>query len=495
MLFEGPEKKLEILTAEPFPSLRTLGDDFWSKIVQRARARIISSVSTDACDAYLLSESSLFVCDRRVVMITCGRTTLIDAALELLDRIPGDKLASLIYERKNENFPELQHTTFENDAARLHAKAAGTAVSFGDRAGDHIDLFHLDRPFEPDPGDATLEILMYDMPSDVNRLFAKTTSPADLRGEIGLTGMFTDFLVDDHLFDPAGYSFNGVLGEFYTTLHVTPQRKGSYTSFETNYALDAAGVETTVSRILGFFRPARSDVLLFQSPLRLEGLANGFRVTATQSFQLGCGYAVAYAHVERELASEDRRWSWMGRRPSVRRWAVDPSRTGTDKDGVMNDKPKPNGGEQWIEERFWDFFATRFKIKQVLFSGKSPYQKVDVVETEGHGKMLLNDGLVMITERDEFVYHEMIAHVPLFVHPEPAQGARDRRRRRRHRAGGPQALDRRALRPRRDRPDGRRCVQEVHSPDRVVPGRPACHRHDRRRRPVRRARRRRSSTS
>jgi S-adenosylmethionine decarboxylase len=302
MLFEGPEKKLEILTAEPFASLRTLGDDFWSKIVQRAKARIISSVSTDACDAYLLSESSLFVCDRRVVLITCGRTTLIDAALEILDRIHGETVASLIYERKNENFPELQHTTFEEDVARLHARAAGTSVSFGDRAGDHIDLFHLDRPFEPDPGDATLEILMYDMPPDVNRMFIKTSTAADLRRTIGLGEMFPDFLVDDHLFDPAGYSFNGIKGEFYTTLHVTPQRKGSYTSFETNHGLDAAGVETIVSRVLGFFRPARSDVLLFQSPLRLDGLAGGFRVTATQSFQLGCGYTVAYAHVERELA-------------------------------------------------------------------------------------------------------------------------------------------------------------------------------------------------
>jgi S-adenosylmethionine decarboxylase len=302
MLFEGPEKKLEILTAEPFPSLRTLGDDFWSRIVQRAKARIISSVSTDACDAYLLSESSLFVCDRRVVMITCGRTTLIDSALAIIDGIRDPNAASLIYERKNENFPELQHTTFAQDTARLQARAAGTSVTFGDRAGDHIDLFHLDRPFEPDPGDATLEILMYDTDDDVNRLFIKSSSAALLREKIGLGEMFPDFLVDDHLFDPAGYSFNGIKGEFYTTLHVTPQKKGSYTSFETNYGLDAAGVEKIVSRILAFFRPARSDVLLFQSPLRLEGLAGGFRVTATQSSQLSCGYTVAYAHVERELA-------------------------------------------------------------------------------------------------------------------------------------------------------------------------------------------------
>lgn len=302
MLFEGPEKKLEILTAEPFPSLRTLGDDFWLKIVQRAKARILSLVSTDACDAYLLSESSLFVCDRRVVMITCGRTMLIDAALEILDRIPSETVASLIYERKNENFPELQQTTFEEDVARLCAKAAGTAVNFGDRAADHIDLFHLDRPFEPDPGDATLEILMYDMPPDVSRLFSKESSPVDLRGRIGLVEMFPGFLFDDHLFDPAGYSFNAVMGEFYTTLHVTPQRKGSYTSFETNYRMGVEEVDLVVSRVLGFFRPARSDVLLFQSPLDLGGLADGFRVTSTQSIKMGCGYAVSYAHIEGELA-------------------------------------------------------------------------------------------------------------------------------------------------------------------------------------------------
>jgi spermidine synthase len=74
---------------------------------------------------------------------------------------------------------------------------------------------------------------------------------------------------------------------------------------------------------------------------------------------------------------------------------------------------------EWIEERYWDFFATRFRVKEVLFSERSPFQRVDVVDTHGHGRMLLNDGLVMISERDEFVYHEMIAHVPLFVHPRP----------------------------------------------------------------------------
>ena len=75
----------------------------------------------------------------------------------------------------------------------------------------------------------------------------------------------------------------------------------------------------------------------------------------------------------------------------------------------------------WIEEKFEDFLGLRIKVEKVLFSGQSEFQTVDVVETKGHGKMLLNDGLIMVTERDEFAYHDMITHVPLFVHPNPKQ--------------------------------------------------------------------------
>lgn len=73
----------------------------------------------------------------------------------------------------------------------------------------------------------------------------------------------------------------------------------------------------------------------------------------------------------------------------------------------------------WITEKVEDEVALSFKVTKTLFSGKSEFQSVDVVETAGHGRMLLNDGLVMLTERDEFVYHDMISHTPLFVHPNP----------------------------------------------------------------------------
>jgi spermidine synthase len=52
-----------------------------------------------------------------------------------------------------------------------------------------------------------------------------------------------------------------------------------------------------------------------------------------------------------------------------------------------------------------------------LFSGKSEFQTVDVFESEEFGRFLTLDGLMMLTEKDEFIYHEMIVHVPMAVHP------------------------------------------------------------------------------
>ncbi|HYW34931.1 MAG TPA: polyamine aminopropyltransferase [Balneolaceae bacterium] len=58
-------------------------------------------------------------------------------------------------------------------------------------------------------------------------------------------------------------------------------------------------------------------------------------------------------------------------------------------------------------------------VEEVLFSGQSPYQKVEVFETDAWGRLMTIDGMVMLSEKDEFVYHEMLSHVPLFTHPEP----------------------------------------------------------------------------
>ncbi len=74
---------------------------------------------------------------------------------------------------------------------------------------------------------------------------------------------------------------------------------------------------------------------------------------------------------------------------------------------------------EWIEELYKEMIALRFPVTKKLFSGQSDFQKVEVVETKAHGKLLLNDGCTMVSERDEFIYHEMIVHVPMFAHPNP----------------------------------------------------------------------------
>ncbi len=74
---------------------------------------------------------------------------------------------------------------------------------------------------------------------------------------------------------------------------------------------------------------------------------------------------------------------------------------------------------EFIEEVYPEGFTYRFNVKKRLFSEKSEFQKVEIVESTHHGRMLFNDGCAMVSERDERVYHEMMAHVPLRVHPNP----------------------------------------------------------------------------
>lgn len=58
-------------------------------------------------------------------------------------------------------------------------------------------------------------------------------------------------------------------------------------------------------------------------------------------------------------------------------------------------------------------------VNEVLFSEKTPYQTVEVYETDTWGHLMTIDGMVMLSEKDEFVYHEMLSHVGLFSHPKP----------------------------------------------------------------------------
>ena len=63
--------------------------------------------------------------------------------------------------------------------------------------------------------------------------------------------------------------------------------------------------------------------------------------------------------------------------------------------------------------------SVHLECKGILHSSRSSFQKIEVVESLDFGRMLVLDGVINLTERDEFVYHEMLAHIPLFSHPDP----------------------------------------------------------------------------
>lgn len=73
----------------------------------------------------------------------------------------------------------------------------------------------------------------------------------------------------------------------------------------------------------------------------------------------------------------------------------------------------------WFTELHGQQVGLSIKVKRCIYSGESPYQRIDVLDTYEFGRMLVLYGSIMLTERDEFIYHEMISHVPLFVHPSP----------------------------------------------------------------------------
>ncbi len=70
----------------------------------------------------------------------------------------------------------------------------------------------------------------------------------------------------------------------------------------------------------------------------------------------------------------------------------------------------------WFYERsFNGTFSMGWKVKKVLHSEQSKFQKIDVVETDAVGRLLLLDGKTMVSDLDEFVYHEVMAHIPYMV--------------------------------------------------------------------------------
>lgn len=272
--FEGAEKKLEVVVDPSVGNLREKPKEFWERVVRRSGAKILSEACSNTCSAYLLSESSLFVFSDRFAMITCGRTQLAQAVVETITEIPPHKIARISYERKNEFYPWLQPTDFNDDIKVLQGILPGDTIKLGNEGDHYIQFFQT--PGRPTISDKPrFEILSYDFQSVAARSLAEPgLSSSEILRFLGLKHWFPNFVWDDFAFSPAGYSVNGIGKDGYVTVHITPELTGSFVSFETNVDM-GRGWKAFVNYWTGKFQPRSFDLVEFSSsagPMRIRPL-------------------------------------------------------------------------------------------------------------------------------------------------------------------------------------------------------------------------------
>jgi len=75
--------------------------------------------------------------------------------------------------------------------------------------------------------------------------------------------------------------------------------------------------------------------------------------------------------------------------------------------------------ELWYVQNYIENYQMALKVKETLFVGRTKFQEIAIIDTYLYGKVLLLDGIVQTTEKDEFMYHEMLVHPAMVTHPHP----------------------------------------------------------------------------
>ena len=317
-MFEGPEKTLEVVfrrasdehiecnmgetsaTCEmpgvanctcsfcgpPRVGLRRLARADVDRICSRARCTILSSMSNRYLDAYVLSESSLFIYPFMLVLKTCGTTTLLRCIGTLIDlgRKLGLEIDWVGYSRKNFNFPGDQafpHQSFHQELEYLYSHRSlcerldGNGYTLGPVTRDHWFVFVADHSSRTNAldvdTDRVLNIMMFDIDETVAQFFQYDQYERKLKGETkedevkriseeqtsesGIRDLCPGAIIDPRAFEPCGYSMNALLFRSYSTIHITPESGSSYASFETNQKVGS--YKALISNVIRTFRPQR----------------------------------------------------------------------------------------------------------------------------------------------------------------------------------------------------------------------------------------------
>lgn len=299
LYFEGPEKKLELTALDV--NFLEYPDVFWKELVEGCGALILSEMSSPEVKSFLLSESSLFVWKDKVLMITCGQTQLIKSAGMLINKVGVSKVESFYFERKNEYYPEYQKSFALQDFRLLKdLLGGGQAYRFGNKDDHHLYLFEYGNSHVGSAEEHTLEVLIYGICEDISAKFLSEQKEDRVFLEQLIKNLFPDFKLDQHWFEPCGYSMNALRGDSYATIHVTPEKEQSYISFEMNN-VDRKEVLPWIDNIYKYFGPRSFDLIYYDSidhsPLELDW--KEMQVRQKNHIEILAQFGVSYYHWEK----------------------------------------------------------------------------------------------------------------------------------------------------------------------------------------------------
>lgn len=315
-------------------NLRHVEKSVWDDMLAKVKCTVLNVIHNAHVDAYLLSESSMFVYPHKVIIKTCGTTTLLLALpgiMEIAKKHCGlDSVYRLFYSRKSFMFPEKQpdlhsswdkevqflDTYFDNGSSyiigdtnaeewylylttpnnhhystssqfyqqqqryiqqKLHKLSTNTWKNNDDSDDDDDHHHNNQQQIESDDyftcrlaplngesrnqrldyrqNDETIEILMTGLdPRAMEAFYQQNNEPTGIEGgqrvdrQTGLDQLYPHAKVDSFLFEPCGYSCNGIAEDGYYTIHVTPEPQCSYASFETTIPTLPLTYDTKLSK-------------------------------------------------------------------------------------------------------------------------------------------------------------------------------------------------------------------------------------------------------
>ncbi|XP_047332864.1 S-adenosylmethionine decarboxylase proenzyme-like [Impatiens glandulifera] len=290
--FEGYEKRLEISFAQSSTgkTLRSLSKDQLDEFLRPAECTIVSSLSNEHVDSYVLSESSLFIYSYKIIIKTCGTTKLLLSIPPILNLAHSLSLhvQSVRYTRGSFIFPLAQsypHRNFFEEVDVLNSyfgylgsggkacimgtsdkmqkwhvyTASATAADDDDAAAAATQFSSSDQPIY------TMEMCMTGLDKQKAAVFFKdqSCSATVMTVDSGIRKILPDSQICDFDFEPCGYSMNSIEGDAISSIHITPEEGFSYASFEmVGYNPKVMNLEHLVERVLSCFQPSEFTIAI-----------------------------------------------------------------------------------------------------------------------------------------------------------------------------------------------------------------------------------------